>query len=1028
MWTLGGRTAKADALQAQGDYAGASLLLTRLMRKQPDNIPLLLSMAFCQKRLGNKESQLDLLRDAYRLDDRRLDVAYALCQALIDVRRSDEALPYLALMKDSENFASLVDQILGSLAMGRGEAARAKDFLLASWMSNFENPHAGMGYLFPLAYAETDEARLAQEHQFWADTLAPHNVPHTLAPAASPSRALKALRLLPQPPVKDGTDAAGRKIRVAYWGADFREHSVRYFSRPLIENHDKTRFEVLIYSQNDAEMPYDAQTEAFKAAADYFFDVGPLSDAELEAFMLAHQLDVLVELSGHTAGNRIPMLTRRLATVQLTGLAYPPTTGLRSVDAKFMDPHIHTPQASDYYTENPLVLPHALWCFDPMAEVPDVGLPPMLKNGYITFACMGNLAKVTPQMLACWSHILAALPTARLLIQSPSFGDPAIAQAFGARLDAARIDRSQIIVSPAQPTKDFWTRYQEIDLILDTYPFNGGTTSCYSAYAGVPLLTLSGQSLISRVGRSIVCNLGFASLAVDSYAQYVQRALELATDLEFLATFRREARTRFRTSSMGNGKKFAAEFEAAAADLLRQARAGELVNRSTVAPLPEQVLLQRAELVWYHGYVDGSRRVLDLCLRHYPACGAAHVLRARQMARMGELLPARSLIVEQLPALEPTDAADAHLLLATIALNLGTPAPAQTALGALKAMQAQGHLAPTQIRHFRLLSSACQAASQPSAVSPLNPLKRSVVPPVSAPQTARNEGQRVLVLVPCLLETDLLTLEQQARSECVHPTGWEITYRSCDPRDRIAAYNETIAQSTHDMVVLMQPQLRLCQPALFTELAAALQHADVVGCGGALRWVQKDWALDLPSFKAWGLIRPSPVRQNMVDVHIAGDMEGALVPEAVVLDGKFLAFRPAAVRGVVLDEELYDTQSLAEEDWTNRLHAAGLHLAIHRNLGILVPSAHSPVVPFITQGQKQLLKRLELDPLALTIRNYESISAPVADARVAQQALNQFFRDLALQQGGEGSTFAGTDSNSAATREIRKPRHLSVSG
>ena len=994
--TIGGNIAKARALQAKGDYAGANQLLLHLLRKQPDNILFLLTMAFCQKRLGNKTSHLQLLQHAYRLDDRRLDVLYDLCQALIDLRRSEEALPYLALIKDSENFAALVDQVLGSLAMGRGEAARAKDFLLAAWMGNFENAYAGMGYLFPLAYAETDEARLAQEHRFWADTLAPRTAPDTPVPSASPSRALKALRLLPQPAVKDGTDAAGRKIRVAYWGADFREHSVRYFSRPLIENHDKTRFEVLIYSQNDAEMPYDAQTEAFKAAADYFFDVGPLSDAELEAFMLAHQLDVLVELSGHTAGNRIPMLTRRLATVQLTGLAYPPTTGLRSVDAKFMDPHIHTPQASDYYTENPLVLPHALWCFDPMAEVPDVGPPPVLKNGYITFACMGNLAKLTPQMLACWSHILAALPTARLLIQSPSFGDPAIAQAFGARLDAARIDRTQIIVSPAQPTKDFWTRYQEIDLVLDTYPFNGGTTSCYSAYAGVPLLTLSGQSLISRVGRSIVCNLGFPSLAVDSYAQYVQRALELATDLELLTTFRREARTRFRNSSMGNGKKFAAEFEAAALDLLRKARAGELVNRSTVAPLPQEVLLQRAELVWYHGHIAGSRRILDVCLRHYPACGAAHVLRARQMVRMGELLPARSLIVEQLPALEPTDAADAHLLLATIALNLGTPAPARTALGALTAMKSQGHLAPTQIRHLRLLSAACHAASQPSAVSAVNSLKRSVASPVLEPQTAGNEGQRVLVLVPCFLEADLLALEQQARSECVHPPGWEITYRRCDPRDRIAAYNETIAQSTHDMVVLMQPQLRLYQPALFTELAAALQHADVVGCGGALRWVQKDWALDLPAFKAWGLIRPSPVRQNMVDVHIAGDMEGALVPGAVVLDGKFLAFRPAAVRGIALDEELYDTLSLAEEDWTNRLHAAGLRLAIHRNLGILVPSAQSPVVPFITQGQKQLLKRLDLDPLALTIRNYESISAPVADAHAAQQALNQFFRDSTL--------------------------------
>ena len=975
-WTLGGNTSKVNALQEQGDYAGASLLLTRLLRKQPDNIQLLLTMAFCQRRQGNKASHLKLLQHAYRLDDRRFDVLYDLCQALISMHRSEEALPYLALIKDSPDFAAQVDQILGSLAMGRGEAAWAKDFTLASWLSSFENPYAGMAYLFPLAYAETDEARLAQEHQFWAETLAPRAMPDISAASALPSRALKALRLLPQPPAKDRADAAGRKTRLAYWGADFREHSVRYFSRPLIENHDKTRFEIVIYSQNDAEMPYDAQTEAFKAAADYFFDVGPLSDAELERFMVSHQLDVLVELSGHTAGNRLPMLTRRLATVQLTGLAYPPTTGMRNVDAKFMDPYIHTPRATDYYAENPLVLPQALWCFDPMAEVPDVGPPPLLKNGYITFACMGNLAKVTPEMLVCWSHILGVLPSARLLIQSPSFGDPAIARAFEARLDAAHIDRGQIILSPAQPTKDFWTRYQEIDLILDTYPFNGGTTSCYSAYAGVPLLTMSGQSLISRVGRSIVSNLGFASLAVDSYDQYVQRALELAQDSTLLATFRREARARLRSTSMGNGKKFAAEFEAAALDLLRQARAGTLVNRSTVAPLPQEILLQRAELVWYHGHVDGSRRILDLCLRHYPACGAAHVLRARQMARMGQLLPARSLLIEHLPTLEPAVAVEAHLLLAGIALNLGTPAPAQTALGALTALKAQGHLRPSHGRHLRLLSAARQAAGAPLS---------------SAPPRAAPGPMRVLVLLPCLLEADLRDVEQQIRSQCIHPPGWEISYRSCDPRDRIAAYNQTLQQSTHDLVVFMQPQLRLYQPNLFSELAVALQQADVVGCGGAMRWVQKDWTLDLPAYRAWGLMRPSPVRQNMVDVHVAGDMDGAVVNGAVVLDGKFLACKPATVRGIALDEELYDTLSLAEEDWTNRLHAAGRRLAIHRNLGIWVPSAHSPVVPFITQGQKQLLERLQLDPLALTIRNYESISAPVPDAYAGQWAMDVYF-------------------------------------
>jgi hypothetical protein len=250
-----------------------------------------------------------------------------------------------------------------------------------------------------------------------------------------------------------------------------------------------------------------------------------------------------------------------------------------------------------------------------------------------------------------------------------------------------------------------------------------------------------------------------------------------------------------------------------------------------------------------------------------------------------------------------------------------------------------------------------------------------------------------------MLETDLQALERQARSQCTHPPGWDIAYRRCDPRDRIGAYNEALAESTHDMWVFMQPYLRLYQPALFTELARALQDADVVGCGGALRWVQKDWTLDLPAYKAWGLLRPSPVRKDMVDIHLAGDFDGPLVPGAVVLDGKFLACKPAAVRGIELDEALYDSQWLAEEDWTNRLHSAGHRLLIHRNLGLLAASAASPVHFGITQGQKQLLARLQLDPLALTIRNYDSISVPVPEARAAQETMDAYFRSATYPRG-----------------------------
>jgi hypothetical protein len=353
------------------------------------------------------------------------------------------------------------------------------------------------------------------------------------------------------------------------------------------------------------------------------------------------------------------------------------------------------------------------------------------------------------------------------------------------------------------------------------------------------------------------------------------------------------------------------------------------------------------------------------------------------MARMGELEPARSHIVEHLHGLEPAAAADAHLLLATIALNLGVPAPVQTALGALTISRAQGHLTPMQARHARLLAAAVHSEA------PGQTAKR---PGESWGVSMRALGVlRVLVLVPCMLEADLQALEQQARSQCTHPPEWEIEYRRCDPRDRIGAYNAALDESTHDMLVLMQPQLRLYQPALFTELARALQDADVVGCGGALRWVQKDWTLDLPAYKAWGLLRPSPVREGTVDMHLAGDFDSPLVPGAVVLDGKFLACKPAAVRGIELDEALYDSQWLAEEDWTNRLHAAGKRLLIHRNLGLLTASAGNPAQFGITQGQKQMLARLELDPLALTIRNYETISAPVSDPIKGVNAMGHYF-------------------------------------
>lgn len=198
-----------------------------------------------------------------------------------------------------------------------------------------------------------------------------------------------------------------------------------------------------------------------------------------------------------------------------------------------------------------------------MEDVPMESYPPVISNKHITFGYVGNVAKINDRIIQCWKKILESEPKAKLLIRSVNFYDDSNLEATKHRLTSAGLSDRQLDFRKALGGPDFFKSYDEIDIILDTFPFNGGTTSCFAAYMGVPLISWAGKSLVSRMGLSILRNMDASHYVVNSAQLYVQRALELASNVEFLTQFKKTARATFKASALGDGKLFAGDFEEA---------------------------------------------------------------------------------------------------------------------------------------------------------------------------------------------------------------------------------------------------------------------------------------------------------------------------------------------------------------------------------------------------------------------------------------------------------------------------------
>jgi predicted O-linked N-acetylglucosamine transferase (SPINDLY family) len=371
------------------------------------------------------------------------------------------------------------------------------------------------------------------------------------------------------PPAPHTNDKSpDRVLRIGFVSPDLRRHSVTYFLEPIIAHRDRGAFQMLAYSNNERS---DEVTERLRAMCDGWRDIRALDDDQAAALIRQDRIDILIDLAGHTMGNRLGVFGRKPAPVQMTYLGYANTTGLRAIDYRITDSLSDPPGMTDaHYTEKLIRLSPPFLCYRPPDEAPPVADSPMLTNGFARFGSFNNASKIREETIALWSRVLAAVPNSRLVLKARALGDAGarrrIFSGFAAHgIDAARLE----LIEAGQSLVDHLGAYRTMDVALDTFPYNGTTTTCEAMWMGVPVVSRAGQTHVSRVGLSLLTSVGHRELATETDDAFVTTAVDLASNPQRLTDLRRALREQVRTSPLCQAAAFSRRFELALRDAWR---------------------------------------------------------------------------------------------------------------------------------------------------------------------------------------------------------------------------------------------------------------------------------------------------------------------------------------------------------------------------------------------------------------------------------------------------------------------------
>jgi predicted O-linked N-acetylglucosamine transferase (SPINDLY family) len=525
-------------LGMQHEHAAAVEILKRLVTLSPDSPDAQLSLGLAYKAQGLADEAARHLEGALRLRPSFGGALLPLAEVLRDLGQADRAEDvYRALL-------ALEPQMAGAhLNLGVNLLAQGR---LDEGMDCYRQ-----------ALAAKPDAISAHTNLVYAMNFQPGHTPEEIFAAHREWAVRHAEPLRRQFPPADNERVADRRLRIGYVSPDFRNHSVCYFVEPLLMHHDASQVEVFCYSDVHHEDAYTRRLQTYRVN---WRQTSTLSDEELFHAIRRDRIDILVDLAGHTRGNRLLVFARKAAPVQVTAYGYINTTGMSAIDYRLTDAHMDPPGTSEHcYSEKLARLPRIYMVFRPPPQAPQVNALPATGNGHITFGSYSGLFKISPDDLRTWAEILKTVPASRLKIAATD--SERAAGRLRAFFTAQGIAADRIECLAPMPYERYLASHHDIDIALDSFPCNGVTTTVHSLWMGVPVVVRTGERCVSRAATSQLANLGLAGLIAQSAEAYRDIAVQLATDPDRLRGLRASLRAMMAKAPNTDGAGVTAELE-----------------------------------------------------------------------------------------------------------------------------------------------------------------------------------------------------------------------------------------------------------------------------------------------------------------------------------------------------------------------------------------------------------------------------------------------------------------------------------
>lgn len=540
--TLDSLLAKGRTCQQNGDFDLAITCYTKATRLSPNNAFALHELGLAYNLKGDAAKAEFYYRLARDLAPEMGSAHYNLGNLLISQGKIVEALSchQEAVRLEPDNADALTN--IGVALYELGQVDRAIEYFQKALAVNPDSPQLHSTLVSALHYIETETAEdiFQNSKQWWEAHGRPlyRKILHVNSPNPT------------------------RKLKVGYISPDFREHSIYYFITPLLKAHDRSQYEIFCYS--DVSQP-DWATAEIKGLTDHWRDITHSPDQAVALAIEKDGIDLLIDLAGHMTANRLRVFAQKPAPVQISWLGYPGTTGLPTIDYRLVDA-ITDPvgEADRWHSEKLLRLPGCFLCYQPPAEPIEPGPSPLSREGVFTFGSFNNPAKLNQSLLTVWATILRQLPNSRLLLKGKHLSDHEVQRSFLNAFSGQGIDAARICFSPHLPSRlEHLALYNDIDLCLDPFPYNGTTTTLEALWMGVPVLTLRGERHASRVGASILETLGRPDLIAATPQAYIAAAIRAGSEPEELAGQRSALRRQLLASSLCDATRFARRVECA---------------------------------------------------------------------------------------------------------------------------------------------------------------------------------------------------------------------------------------------------------------------------------------------------------------------------------------------------------------------------------------------------------------------------------------------------------------------------------